>query len=322
MARTMSMTGMPSVMATMSRMPASTASRMASAAKGGGTKIIVASAPVFSTASATVSNTGTPSIVWPPRPGVTPPTICVPYSRQCFVWNWPALPVIPWHSTRVLRSTRMLMVPPFRHASRRGDDLFRGVGQVGPGDDVQPAFGEDAAALLGLGPFQPHDQGDGETHRAAGFDQRIGDRCAAHDAAEDVDQHRPDARIAGQHAEGFGDLLDVGAAADVEEVGRLAAVELDQVHGAHGQAGPVDQAADIAVELDVAEPCFAGPDLGRLLFGQVAEAGQLGMPEQGVVVEAHLGVQGDELVVGGQHQRVDFQEAAIVLKEDAAERRP
>ena len=41
-------------------------------------KIIVAFAPVFSTASATVSKTGRPSTVSPPLPGVTPPTIFVP----------------------------------------------------------------------------------------------------------------------------------------------------------------------------------------------------------------------------------------------------
>jgi len=35
-------------------------------------------APVFATASATVSNTGSPRWVVPPFPGVTPPTICVP----------------------------------------------------------------------------------------------------------------------------------------------------------------------------------------------------------------------------------------------------
>ena len=50
-------------------------------------------------------------------------------------------------------------------------------------------------------------------------------------------------------AERFGDLLVVGAAADVEEVRRLAAVELDDVHRAHGEAGAVDEAADVAVEL-------------------------------------------------------------------------
>jgi len=63
--------------------------------EGGGTKIIVAFAPVFSTASMTVSNTGSPSTVSPALPGVTPPTICVPYSLQPLVWNAPALPVMP-----------------------------------------------------------------------------------------------------------------------------------------------------------------------------------------------------------------------------------
>ena len=49
--RTMSIIGMPSVMQTISGRPASSASRMASAANGGGTKITVALAPVFATAS-------------------------------------------------------------------------------------------------------------------------------------------------------------------------------------------------------------------------------------------------------------------------------
>ena len=74
----MSITGMPSVMATITLIPASAASMIASAAKGGGTKIIVASAPVAATASAHVSKIGTPSVVVPPRPGVIPPTRFVP----------------------------------------------------------------------------------------------------------------------------------------------------------------------------------------------------------------------------------------------------
>ena len=54
---------MPSVIATITAMPASAASMIASAAPGGGTKIIVALAPVALTASAQVSKTGTPSVV-------------------------------------------------------------------------------------------------------------------------------------------------------------------------------------------------------------------------------------------------------------------
>src|SRR3954451_3820135 len=53
---------------------ASAASRIASAANRGGTKIMEVFAPVSCTASATVSYTGIPSTSWPPLPGVTPAT--------------------------------------------------------------------------------------------------------------------------------------------------------------------------------------------------------------------------------------------------------
>ena len=70
--------GIPSVMATIVPMPASAASRIESAANGGGTKTIAVLAPVASTAAWKVSKTGTPSTSWPPLPGVTPDTSCVP----------------------------------------------------------------------------------------------------------------------------------------------------------------------------------------------------------------------------------------------------
>ncbi len=65
-----------------------------------------------------------------------------------------------------------------------------------------------------------------------------------HDAAEDVDQDALHVGVGGDDLEGRGDLLPWSAAADVEEVGRLVAVELDDVHGGHGQARAVDHAAD------------------------------------------------------------------------------
>jgi hypothetical protein len=77
-ARIMSSVGMPSVMQTTRGMPASAASMIASAADAGGTKITDAFAPVAFTASWQVSNTGQPSCVVPPFPGVMPPTTVVP----------------------------------------------------------------------------------------------------------------------------------------------------------------------------------------------------------------------------------------------------
>ena len=108
-ARTMSRVGMPSVMQTISSSSASAASMMASAAKGGGTKITDVSAAVLFTASCTVLNIGQPSCVVPPLPGVTPPTIWVPYSAQALAWNVPSRPVSPCTITRVDLFTRMLM---------------------------------------------------------------------------------------------------------------------------------------------------------------------------------------------------------------------
>ena len=76
--RTMSSTGMCSVMQITRRTPASAASHTASAATLAGTKTTLTSAPVSRTALATVLNTGTPRTVCPPLPGVQPATTVVP----------------------------------------------------------------------------------------------------------------------------------------------------------------------------------------------------------------------------------------------------
>jgi hypothetical protein len=105
---TMSRIGIPSVIAQTNAMPASAASMMASAANGGGTKMIDALAPVSRTACSTVWKIGTrPRNRVPPRPGVTPATSCVPYSSICSAWKLPAEPVMPWTRTRVFLSTKM-----------------------------------------------------------------------------------------------------------------------------------------------------------------------------------------------------------------------
>ena len=81
----MSWIGMPSVMHTIRVIPAAAASMIASAAKGAGTKIPEAVAPVAWTASATVLKIGTPRCEAPPLPGLVPPTTFVPSSCICSV---------------------------------------------------------------------------------------------------------------------------------------------------------------------------------------------------------------------------------------------
>ena len=65
-------------------------------------------------------------------------------------------------------------------------------------------------------------------------------------------------------------LLLGGVAADVQEVGGRAAVQLDDVHGRHGQARAVDHAADAAVQADVVQVVLPGrhlPASTRATFG-------------------------------------------------------
>src|SRR6201996_5200220 len=161
---TISLTGMPSVMQMMSGSFAALASRMASAANGGGTKITVALAPVFSIASSTVSNTGQPSWVVPPLPGVTPPTTLVPYSAQPLGWNVPSLPVIPCTMSRVFSSTNTDI--DCSRSLGRGlcfgcfDGLVRRVLHGLADDEVEAGVLKDFTALLHVGALQAEDDGN------------------------------------------------------------------------------------------------------------------------------------------------------------------
>src|SRR5258708_37199758 len=98
----------------------------------------VALAPVFFTASATVSNTGKPSWTRPPLPGVTPPTTFVPYSRICLAWKVPAEPVRPCTMSLVFFPTNTDKLLP----SRERYDLLRAVGHVVGGREGQARFGQ------------------------------------------------------------------------------------------------------------------------------------------------------------------------------------
>src|SRR6476660_1340381 len=116
----------------------------------------VAFAPVFLTASATVSKTVNPSCTCPPLPGVTPPTTLVPYSRICLAWDVPAEPVIPWTISLVSFPTRtdIALSRPFHVARCEGDHAARAVGHVVGGRDRQARLGEHLLAQLHVGPLQ------------------------------------------------------------------------------------------------------------------------------------------------------------------------
>src|SRR5690606_33613895 len=146
-------------------------------------------------------------------------------------------------------------------------DLLGGVVEIVGGLDGQAAFVQDLLAQLGVRAFQTDDQRHLQAHFLHRRDNAFGDDVALHDAAEDVDQDALDGRVGGDDLEGRRDLVLAGAAADVTEVGRLFAVQLDDVHGRHGEARAVDHAADVAVEGDVGQVPGRGLDFLGVFLG-------------------------------------------------------
>src|SRR3954470_11074582 len=106
-------------------------------------------------ASATVSNTGRSRCLVPPLPGVTPPTIWVPYAIACSEWNVPCAPVKPWQMTLVFLSMRTAMLCGLLHGR---NDLLGRVGEVARSHDLEAAFVQNLFAQIDVGAFEAHHQ--------------------------------------------------------------------------------------------------------------------------------------------------------------------
>ena len=97
-------------------------------------------------------------------------------------------------------------------------------------------------------------------------------------------------------------------------------MQLERVHGCHGQPGAVDDATDVAVELDVgADVGFLGLNLGWVLLRSVAPLFVAAMPEGGIVVEPDLAVDRDDGPFAREHERIDLDQRRVHVDEDAVQ---
>lgn len=108
-------------------------------------------------------------------------------------------------------------------------------------------------SLLHVCPLQPRNNRRPQVHRLYHADQALRNGITSYNTAEDVDKDSCDFWIAGNEVECLLDSLRRGTSTNIKEIGWLTAVQLDNVHCCHCQAGAVDQAADVAVEFDEVE---------------------------------------------------------------------
>lgn len=198
-------------------------------------------------------------------------------------------------------------------------ELHRPLGgalQVVNREDLHAGVVDQSVGLLHVGTLQTSNDGDLEVERLDGVDKTVGNSIASHNTAKDVDEDGSDLGVAGDQLEGLLDGGGGGTTTNVEEVGGLTAVQLDDVHGGHGQTGTVDQAADVTVQLDEVEARLRSANLIGILLSGVAPLKDLLLPVVCVVIETELGVHAHDLVVGGLRQRVDLDLGSVLLAED------
>lgn len=89
-------------------------------------------------------------------------------------------------------------------------------------------------------PLQPRHNRRPQIHTLDHRYEALGYRIASNNAPEDVDEDGCDFGIAGDEVECLLDGLWSCSTANVKEVRRLSAVQLDDVHGGHRQTSTVD----------------------------------------------------------------------------------
>ena len=209
-------------------------------------------------------------------------------------------------------------------ALRGIDNFLSRIGEVIGGDNGETGFLNEFFALIDIRALQPDHERHRQLHGFHGIDDAGGDDVAFHDAAENIHQDGFHIAVGHEDLKGFRDLFLRGAAADIEEVGWVAAMIFDDIHGGHREAGAVYETGDVAVEPDVIEMMFGRLDFARIFFFQIAHLDDVGMAEQGVIVKIEFGIEREHSAILGHDERIDFDHRAVALHEkveEAAEQR-
>merc|ERR1719268_323433 len=193
--------------------------------------------------------------------------------------------------------------------------FFGSVIQIRGRDDLEARVGDDLLGIVNIRPLQPHDQRDLELDALAGVDDAVGDRGAVHNAAKHIHQDGFHPLVFSDDAESLPHLIFLDIATDIKEIGRLATIELDDIHSRHGQPGTIHQASNVAIQLHIVEVVTGSINLPGVQLRGVLHVKDGLLPERGVVIKAKLGIGGVYLPLRCLCQWVDLQLKTVHVKE-------
>merc|ERR1719150_1772210 len=204
--------------------------------------------------------------------------------------------------------------------SDKGRTSFLGsVIQIRGRDDLEARVCDDLLGIVDIRPLQPYDQRDLELDALAGIDDAVGDRGAVHDAAKHIHQDGFHPLVFSDDAESLPHLIFLDIATHIEEVGRLSTVELDNVHGRHGQPSTIHQASNIAIQLHIVEVVTGSINLPWVQLRGVLHVEDGLLPERGVVIKAKLGIGGIHFSLRCLCQRINLQLKTVHVQEHSVQ---
>lgn len=105
-------------------------------------------------------------------------------------------------------------------------------------------------SLLHVGTLQTGNDRSAETHLLNDVDKTLGNGVTADNTTEDVDENGRHLGVAGDQLESGLNSRGGSTTTNIKEVGRITTVELDDIHGGHGETSTVDQASNVTIKLD------------------------------------------------------------------------
>src|SRR5690606_222841 len=194
-----------------------------------------------------------------------------------------------------------------------GNDFLRRVVEIVGRNNVQTALVDDFFAKLNIGAFKPDHQRNFEPHFLDRCNDTFRDHIALHDATKDIDQNAFNGWVSSDDLKCGSYCYLASATANSEEVSRFCTIELDDIHGSHGQARTIDHAANIAVQCDVSEIVLGSFDFLLVFFGKVAQFENIRMAVKRIAVERYFRIQNAQTTIFHDDQRVDFEKAHILF---------
>ncbi|KAH3664244.1 hypothetical protein OGAPHI_004596 [Ogataea philodendri] len=176
-----------------------------------------------------------------------------------------------------------------------------------------------ADELLGnveVGTLQSNHNRDLKRKVLGGRNQTLGNVITSNNTTKDVDKDGLNTLLGQDELEGLLDGFWSGSSTNVQKVGWRSSVQLNNVHGGHGQTSTVDETSNVTIQLDEVQTKLAGSDFFRVLLGDVSPGKHLLLSESSVVVETELGVHAQNLVVLGLCEWVDLDLGGVLLFED------